>query len=211
MEAEQVVAERWIAFDAMGVIFEESDDVAAHLIPFVQERNPRISKRSVRMLYDVLVLGEITSAQFWRSLDLPEDSDAEYLQRYRLDPGFLPHAREWAQSLKLGMISNDAAEWSAELRRLHGLNELISVAAVSGECGARKPDAAIFREFLQQSGAAPAACLFVDDRDANLSAAQRMGFTVVLFERPQFPQQWGGRRVQSFDELAPIVEEWRTT
>lgn len=201
------MAQPWLVLGAMGVIFDEPDDVAAHLVPFVRERNPQISARTVRNLYNVLIIGEISTLQFWRSLGLPDDSDAEYVPLYRLDPLFLPLAREWVHATKLGLIANQVAEWWAALRQLHGLGDVISVATVSGTSGSRKPDTGIFKDFLAESAAQPSDCLFVDDRAVNLAAAARLGFHPVLFDRAP-GQDWPGPRASSFDELAPIAAEW---
>jgi len=40
--------DRWIIFDAMGVIFEVGDDTNELLVPFVQERNREITREAIK-------------------------------------------------------------------------------------------------------------------------------------------------------------------
>ena len=192
-----------VALDAMGVIFEDGDDVAARLVPFVQARNPSVPRAAIVAHY-VLSLGQVTAAQFWRMVGLPEDSDAAYLGTLRLDPTFLTEAHRWPGDLLIGMISNDAAEWSRELRRRHGLDALLRKTAISGECGSRKPSEPIYRRFLEAAEVEPTECLLVDDKVINLVAARGLGFRVALFHRGDV-QRWDGLRVSSFSELTTIV------
>lgn len=55
---------------------------------------------------------------------------------------------------------------------------------ISGRMGMRKPDPAIYRAVEQDSGLAPQALLFADDRDENIAAAQARGWQTHLFETP---------------------------
>jgi len=51
---------------------------------------------------------------------------------------------------------------------------------LSYEVGVNKPDPAFFERFLARSGAAPADCLFLDDRADNIAAAQALGLATHL-------------------------------
>lgn len=53
----------------------------------------------------------------------------------------------------------------------------------SHEVGARKPQQRIYDICLEQTGAAPAECLFIDDLPANIAAAQRHGWHGVVYQR----------------------------
>jgi len=55
---------------------------------------------------------------------------------------------------------------------------------VSYRVGAMKPDPRIYQEALRRSGLPAAACLFVDDRPANVEGAARLGMHAVQFESP---------------------------
>jgi putative hydrolase of the HAD superfamily len=64
------------------------------------------------------------------------------------------------------------------------LDELFDVAVISGEVGMRKPEERIFNLAADQLGLAPAECVFVDDVEGNITAAQKLGFAVVHHQDP---------------------------
>jgi putative hydrolase of the HAD superfamily len=56
---------------------------------------------------------------------------------------------------------------------------------VSYEVGAMKPDPPIYEEALRRSGLPAPACVFVDDRPANVEGAAQVGMHAVRFESPE--------------------------
>jgi HAD superfamily hydrolase (TIGR01509 family) len=56
---------------------------------------------------------------------------------------------------------------------------------VSYEVGAMKPDRRMYEEALRRSGLPASACIFVDDRPANVEGAERVGMHAVRFESPE--------------------------
>jgi len=52
---------------------------------------------------------------------------------------------------------------------------------LSGIAGVAKPDEEIFRLFLQRIGRQAEDCVFIDDAQVNIDAANRLGFTGILF------------------------------
>jgi putative hydrolase of the HAD superfamily len=57
---------------------------------------------------------------------------------------------------------------------------MFDAVVISGEVGMRKPEQRIFELTLQRLSLTPAECVFVDDQDRNISAAQQLGITGVL-------------------------------
>jgi epoxide hydrolase-like predicted phosphatase len=53
---------------------------------------------------------------------------------------------------------------------------------LSYELGIMKPDPRIYREALRRSGLPAASCVFVDDREANVAGATRVGIHALKFE-----------------------------
>ncbi|HYL81885.1 MAG TPA: HAD family phosphatase [Candidatus Acidoferrum sp.] len=53
---------------------------------------------------------------------------------------------------------------------------------VSYEVGVMKPDPLIYQEALRRSGLPASACVFVDDREANVLGAARVGIQALQFE-----------------------------
>ncbi|HEX5189264.1 MAG TPA: HAD family phosphatase [Streptosporangiaceae bacterium] len=66
----------------------------------------------------------------------------------------------------------------------HLFADLFDDVVISGEVGMRKPEERIFQLAATRLGLSPAECVFVDDVDGNIVAAQALGFTAVLHEDP---------------------------
>jgi len=64
------------------------------------------------------------------------------------------------------------------------LDELFDDAVISGDVGMRKPEERIFRLAVERLGLSPAECVFVDDMEGNIAAAQALGFAVVHHTEP---------------------------
>jgi 2-haloacid dehalogenase len=85
------------------------------------------------------------------------------------------------------------SNWSAEKFRLvrpaYAFLELFESIVISGDVGVNKPEKRIFQVLLQQSGREAGECLFIDDSQANISAAQGLGFQCILFQDPALLEQ----------------------
>jgi putative hydrolase of the HAD superfamily len=57
--------------------------------------------------------------------------------------------------------------------------ELFDVVVISGEQGMRKPEERIFRRATELLGLEPAECVFIDDIEANITAAEAIGMTGI--------------------------------
>jgi FMN phosphatase YigB (HAD superfamily) len=58
--------------------------------------------------------------------------------------------------------------------------EIFDAVVISGEVGMRKPEPQIFLHAAQLLGLKPQECIFIDDLEANITAAEETGFTGVL-------------------------------
>jgi len=57
---------------------------------------------------------------------------------------------------------------------------------ISGNIGMIKPDKEIFHYFLDKHNTSPQHCLFIDDQEQNVLAAQAMGIESILFNRYEY-------------------------
>jgi putative hydrolase of the HAD superfamily len=62
---------------------------------------------------------------------------------------------------------------------------LFDAVVISGEVGLRKPDEAIFLLAAERLGVPAGACVFVDDLEANIAAAEALGMTGVTHRGPE--------------------------
>ncbi len=83
--------------------------------------------------------------------------------------------------LKTAMLSNS---WGITAYPADLLPELFDAVVISAEVGMRKPEERIFRHAAGLLGLDPAECVFIDDIEANVQAAEALGMTGVLHTDP---------------------------
>lgn len=196
-----------VVLDAMGVIYKAGDDVGELLIPFARRNGSDAPDSVIGELYLDCSLGDSTPKKLWRALSLwsdDRDLDTEYLKGHELTPGLLNFLKSMlAKNIPVACISNDVAEWSAKLRKMHGLEEYISSWTISGDVGFRKPNEEIFEHFARATGFLYGDCLFIDDRVRNLDAARELGFQTLLYSADSSPSGFIDHpMISSFHNLA---------
>src|ERR1700727_1457775 len=93
--------------------------------------------------------------------------------------GLLRAAR--ATGIRTCLLSNS---WGADWYDRTDFPALFDGVVISCEVGMRKPEPEIFQHAAELIGLPPAACVFVDDVEANIIAAQACGMTGVHHEDP---------------------------
>ncbi len=205
------ISNKWIIFDAMGVIFEVSDDVNDLLVPYIQKRDDTILAERINELYLRASLGEISSFDFWKELGFCSEYpkiESEYLDTYlTIDPDFIEIARTLAKKYCLAILSNDVKEWSNYLRTKFDLNSLFKTIIISGEVGYRKPDKRIYNILLDRIRSSPSNCVFIDDRAKNLLSASEMGIKTIRFIRQESDDYFTADfEISSFVELPQVTK-----
>jgi putative hydrolase of the HAD superfamily len=203
---------KWIIFDAMGVVFTESDDVHNLLIPFVQKRNP-ISKEDIYDIYRQASIGQISSREFWKYVGLgykyPQIETTYLDSRSDIDAGFVSVARSLSKKYGIGLLSNDISEWSAYLRNKFSI-DFFDVVVISSDVYCRKPDPPIFAHFLKDAKTHTEECIFIDDRIRNLITAQSIGMKTIHFARRDEKSDFiPDGSITSFEQLEYIIEKIR--
>ena len=79
------------------------------------------------------------------------------------------------------LLSNS---WGCEEYPRADFPGLFDTVVISGEVGMRKPEEAIFLHAAQTLGLEPQECVFIDDIEANITAAVACGMTGVLHTEP---------------------------
>lgn len=78
------------------------------------------------------------------------------------------------------------SNWSAEKFHLVRLDypffDWFDDIVISGEIGMIKPDADIYEHLLERVGRPAGDCLFIDDHEPNILAAQKLGFQTIKFD-----------------------------
>ncbi|GHT74391.1 hydrolase [Bacteroidia bacterium] len=85
-----------------------------------------------------------------------------------------------------GYATYGLSNWSAETfpiaRKAHPFFDTLNGIVVSGEENVCKPDLRIYNILLERYHLQPAECVFIDDRQENIDAAQRLGISTILFK-----------------------------
>jgi HAD superfamily hydrolase (TIGR01509 family) len=191
-----------LALDAMGVIYSARDDVLELLCPFIAEKGGIREIDTVQRIYVSASLGEISSAEFWKSVKIDPELEDAYLQRHRLSEGLLEFLEILSsQDIKVWGLSNDVSEWSRKLRGQFGLDKYFKGFVVSGDVHIRKPDSLIYRYLLKKSNASAQNIVFVDDQPKNLDVAAGLGFRTLLFEGRDQDNKHNHDVINGFPEL----------
>ncbi len=86
-----------------------------------------------------------------------------------------------AAGLRTGLLSNS---WGMADYPRHLFPGMFDVVVISGEVGMRKPEERIFRHAAGLLGLEPAECVFIDDIEVNVTAAEAIGMTAILHDDP---------------------------
>lgn len=87
-----------------------------------------------------------------------------------------------AAGIRLGVLTNNVAEFRENWRSMMPFDELFDDIVDSHEVGLRKPDPAIYQLALARLGADAGRTAFLDDVATNVSAAESVGIRGVLVE-----------------------------
>ena len=84
--------------------------------------------------------------------------------------------------LRTALLSNS---WGNDDYPRHLFPELFDVVVISSEVGMRKPEERIFRHTASLLGLAPEECVFIDDVQANVAAAEAIGLVALHHREPE--------------------------
>ncbi len=199
-----------LLIDMYGVILEESK---GNFIPYTLscfnkiEHERLLRQIKTEKLFTKAGIGEISSNIFFSMLgfDNPEFHMKNYIENYlTLDKGFVPFAEKFYKDYDFVLLSNDVLEWSLYITEYYQLNKYFKYKIVSGDVKCRKPERKIYEITLERIKKHASECYFIDNSVKNLEVAQEVGISPILFNRDK--EQYAGTIVNSFEELADIIE-----
>ena len=89
-------------------------------------------------------------------------------------------ARRLRLAYRTAILSNADMSLRGRLREL-GVHDLFDTVLSSAEEGLAKPEPEIYRRAVARIGLAPEACVFVDDAEANVRAAEAVGMRGIVY------------------------------
>jgi putative hydrolase of the HAD superfamily len=100
----------------------------------------------------------------------------------RCEPMYTALATLRTAGLRTCMLSNS---WGNDAYPPEVFGDMYHAIVISAEVGMRKPEERIFRHAAGLIGLAPGDCVFIDDMEANVQAAEAMGMHGVLHTQPE--------------------------
>lgn len=95
----------------------------------------------------------------------------------------IEHIRELKSSgLKIAILSNVSTDWIQTTFLTPAEMKLFDAFVLSYQVGMVKPDPAIYKLAAQRLNQQPSECLFIDDGERNVLAAERVGMKALLYE-----------------------------
>jgi putative hydrolase of the HAD superfamily len=84
--------------------------------------------------------------------------------------------------LRMAMLTNNVREWEPLWRSMLPVDEIFEAVVDSGFVGCRKPEPRIYEITVERIGVPFERCLFVDDLEVNVGAAEELGMRAVRFQ-----------------------------
>ncbi|HET8759241.1 MAG TPA: HAD family phosphatase [Solirubrobacteraceae bacterium] len=84
------------------------------------------------------------------------------------------------RSLRFALCTNNVREWESRWRALLPIDELFEVVVDSAFVGTRKPEPEIYAITLERLGVPAPACVFIDDLEPNVEAAESAGMHGIV-------------------------------
>ena len=165
-----------IAIDAIAAQYRIDRDAVAGFINGEQGREYRI--------------GAISAEQFWRQAigQWNIQSSAEILaliwnSSYQVDEGTVRLVdRLRGAGLELLYLSNNTAKKVAYLDAKFAFLQKFDDGIFSYLVNCRKPDPKIYKLLLARASHPAEACIFIDDKPANLEPAKKLGMQIIAFK-----------------------------
>lgn len=119
----------------------------------------------------------------------PEHAElfAQYVDRFGEVLSEMPDTLEVVHELRardrrvFALTNYGVPSWAVTVEMFSWL-DLFDGIVVSGHEGVIKPDEAIYRILIDRFDVVPARTVFIDDRQINVDAAKKLGFTAFVFE-----------------------------
>ncbi len=137
-------------------------------------------------------LGKISTDEFCQQFMKKLGHESQWPKLRKIMPAaFIPRQetlaliKELQGKYRLALVTNLEVGQLEEMDKIWKLKQLFETIIVSSNLGIRKPDVRIFEFLLKQLVLAPQECLYIDDIEANIKAAQRLGFQTIHFTDPE--------------------------
>lgn len=169
-----------ILFDCFGVLYPQASG------DFFENHQELFESRDVLDELNLQIdLGKIDRAGFFSRLEaitgIPtEKIQTEMDQELKPDEKLVSLIQRLKSRYKIGLLSNAGKE-EIDIVFRDKIDNLFDSMAISYEVGVVKPQAEIFTTCCKRIGVSLGQCLFVDDSEVNLEAAEKLGMKALYY------------------------------
>lgn len=184
-----------VIFDWGGVCCSGAEPFASSLLQQKLGMSLEEVTDSALVVYLDYCKGKYTKESFWKKVlshfNLSEDDEmnpttlsAAYIGSYVLYADVLALVEELKSSYQIGLLSNLTPEMRDHIRATHHTPEYFATEVYSCDpgVGVLKPDQEAFDTILNRMGRKPEECIFIDDSENNILAAQALGMQTIHFK-----------------------------
>ena len=190
-----------VYFDVGGVLINCDLERYIPICCAIFRTTPEALMREMNLRVPSLECGNINSRTFWRQIGeslwrngegtLADDVEFHALWRnimestLSINEDVVRLCYYMSKSgIRVGILSNAIAE-HADLLRERGIYKPFTPCLISCEVGIRKPDEQIFRIAAEKAQVKPGECLFIDDVENNVIAAENVGMQGYVYTDAQ--------------------------
>lgn len=170
-----------VIFDCFGVLYPNAS------ANFFQRHKNLFGNNSVYLdkLNLEIDLAQVTRAAFFAKLEKEIGIPAYLIQReidqeLMVDQQLIQLIKKLKKSYKLAMLSN-AGQEEIEVIYRDKIDKLFDTITVSCHEGIVKPNLEIYTRCIKKLGVKPEECLFIDDSEKNIKAAQKLNMKAILY------------------------------
>lgn len=138
-------------------------------------------------LSDQFDLGKLSTTQLIKILSdktsVEENKVIPFIeQSVQIDTEVAELIKSLKRNYKIGLLSNSNSEFIEGILKEHDLNDLFDSVVISQKVGFIKPQKEIFEIALKELNVASSEVLFVDDRESNTSAGEKLGIKGLVYK-----------------------------
>ncbi|HII72178.1 TPA: HAD family phosphatase [Candidatus Woesearchaeota archaeon] len=136
--------------------------------------------------------GKLTSEQFWKKVQKELDTKIRHEELERchvtareLNRGVVELVKKLKKRYKVVLVTNTYKEYYEHNNRRHGIDRMFDDVILSYKVKGRKPEPKIYTQALRTAGCKAAETVFIEDKEAHLAPARKMGMKTILYKNQE--------------------------
>ncbi len=190
-----------IILDLFGVVIKENRN---SFIEYAKEVNPNLDIEKAKLVFENAINGNTSTKEFFELLSIDERFLKDYvINRLSLNEGFIEFAENYSNEYDFVLMTNNLTELNSEILKHFNIEKYFKHIFVSQEMNCAKPKFGIYDGALAIMNKSPQECIFIDNREKNLLAAEEVGMAPILFEDGK--ERYYGISIFGFKELLNFI------